>query len=476
VKHLSVCWDSVASGAAQAHAGATVTLRPASGAPLVAPSDANGLARFERVPEGNFNVDVTAADYTPGSAAGSVAAGATARPTVEIQLFNGPGGTVVCSRQHTPRPANPPTVSALPAIFWHDNFMIVIREIAWLLFMLLMVVFLVIAIVNAAMSLHMHPGVAGFALPAVCFAALAFLTHIIFGMIPGVIMMVLAGAAWLVLVGLTIAAAAAMAGGTPVMLPLDFVWFPVLCGMWTSFFVFLPIRMDYGIETHMRYLLLFPIPALVVGLVGGLSGHVFKNDGAVDPYTAHHVKMSLPFAGARYCVQGNRGYFSHYTDYNQERCYDFAVPTGSNVLAIEEGHVIEFRDDKDGSAFDGSGNTDANYIYVAHKDGSFARYLHLMKDGISSLNPVLVANSTSPDATVYHSDVHVHAGQALAKAGSTGISRFPHIHLGLYAAAGPRAAALGLEFKDADVQRHGGRCYTFRQYLSSNPDNGPISV
>lgn len=505
VKHRSVCWDSVDSGDPQPHPGASVTLRPPSGGPRTATADANARARFENVPSGNYTVEATAPSYTTASTTGTLAAGGTASVTIEIELDTGPG-VLICGRQHTPRPSNAPTISDLPAIFWHDSLMIWIREAAWLLFMLLMVVFLAIAIVNVALSLDLHPGVAGFCLPAVCFGVVAYLTTIIFGAIPGIIMMVLAGIAWLTLTALTIATAA----GAPGLLPLDFVWFPVICGMWTSFFVFLPIRMSYRIEDDWAYLFLFPIPSVVVGLVlflvmvyvpepnlvqdaglvalctilcvvfcfvfgliGGLTGHVFKNDGAVEPYTAHTPKMSLPYAGMRYCVQGNRGYFSHYESSNQERCYDFAVPPGTHVLAIEEGHVISFREDKDGSAFDGSGNKIANYIAVQHRDGSVAKYLHLLKGGISSINPVLVANSNTFTGEVYSSDVHVHAGQTLALAGSTGISRFAHIHLGLY---GPGNRALGLEFKDADVQRHGGRCFTFRKYLSSNPDHGPISV
>lgn len=504
VKHRSLCWDSVASGESQLHPGATVTLRPPSGGPRTATSDANGLARFENVPSGAFTVEATATNYSTSSVSGTLAPGGTERPTIEIDLQVGLG--VICTRQHTPRPSGSPTISDLPPMFWHDNVMIWIREVAWLLFMVLMVVFLVIAIANAAIPLRWNPGIGGFALPVVCFAVVAYLTAIIFGELAGIITMVLAGLAWLALIGITIATAA----GVPGLLPLDFVWFPVLCGMWTSFFVFLPIRMSYRIEHDWPYLFLFPIPAIVVGmvlflvmvyvpepnlltdggvvalctilcvvfcfvfgLVGGLTGHVFKNDGAVEPYTVH-AKLSLPFAGTRYCVQGNRGWFSHYASSTQERCYDFAVPPGTHVLAIQEGHVIRFHDDKDGSAYDGSGNNDANYIYVEHQDGSRAHYLHLQKDGISSINPVLVANSWGP-AELRFCDVHVHAGQLLALAGSTGISRFPHIHLGLYGGPGG-GTELGLEFKDADVQRHGGRCFTFRKYQSDNVDHGPAQI
>ena len=123
-----------------------------------------------------------------------------------------------------------------------------------------------------------------------------------------------------------------------------------------------------------------------------------------------------------------------------------------------------------------------NFIWVEHRDGSVARYLHLKKNGISNVNPVLVSNSTG-SGPMFRSDVHVHAGQTLAEAGNTGVSRFPHIHLGMYTRALPNptgyrhpGSPLGLTFRDTSVMAHGGKCYTFRPYQSDNADRGPISV
>jgi len=504
VEHRSICFDTTADGNPGPHEGATVTLQPATGATRTETSGADGIATFVDVPAGLYTATVTQTGYVSGSASGVVNADTVNEDRAEIEIDR--GTTLICDRQHTPKPTGAPTVNGLSLIFWHDAFMIWVREAAWLLFLVLLILFTIIAAVNLALSLHWHPGIAGFCLPVTLFGVVAFLITIIFGEIPGIISMVLAGLAWLAMIGLTIASVA----GVPGLLPLDFVWFPVVCGMWTSFFIFLIPRMNYRIEVDWPYLFLFPIPSVVValvlylvmvyvpepnmiidgglqalavilcivfafifGLVGGLTGHCFRNDGAVDPYTANPTKRLLPFAGDRYCVQGNRGYFSHYESTGQERCYDFAVPEGSHVLAIDEGHVIEFREDKTGSAYDGSGNNTANYIYVQHRDGTIAHYLHLKQGGITAVNRVLVENSTSLDSVVYRSDIHVHAGQVLAEAGSTGISRFPHIHLGVYDRSG---RSVGLEFKDADVQRHGGRCYTFRKYMSQNTDNGSITL
>jgi len=55
------------------------------------------------------------------------------------------------------------------------------------------------------------------------------------------------------------------------------------------------------------------------------------------------------------------------------------------------------------------------------------------------------------------------------------MSRFPHIHLGMY--DGPEGFnGLGLEFNDASVMRHSGRCFTFRPYTSDNVNRGPIAI
>jgi hypothetical protein len=91
---------------------------------------------------------------------------------------------------------------------------------------------------------------------------------------------------------------------------------------------------------------------------------------------------------------------------------------------------------------------------------------------VRQLNNVLLTNSTPSGDSEYTSNVHVHAGQAIGLAGSTGMSRFPHIHLGLY----DGARNVGLVFRDGDTQRHGGKCYTFRLYKADGLDLGLMSL
>jgi hypothetical protein len=503
VNHRSVCWDTTTSGTAPAHPNAAVTVRPsASGPARTGTADANGLVEITNLPAGSYRVEATAPNYRSASSTETVNPGATTNVTLEIQLNSGLG--VICSRPHTARPSNPPTVSSEPPMFWHSAFMIWIREVAWLLFLALMVVFTIITVVELALTGTINPLLGGFCLPALCFGIVAYLTTIIFGEIPGYVTLTLAGLGWLALVVLNIMMLAGV--GLP-PLSVNIAWFPPLCAMWLVFFLGLIIgRQTYtvfnlgipvglmfvglAIALVMYFVLVYvlqpafwanPLEAAgvtimvilasaVASLIGGLSGHVFVNDGNLETFTPHGTQMSLPYAGERYCVQGNRGWFSHYN--SQVYCYDFAVPEGTHVLAIEEGHVIKFREDKSGSEFDVPSNPTANFIHVQHRDGTTAHYLHLKPGGVTAVNTVLVSNSTRTAAGRFDSDVHVHAGQVLAEAGSTGQSRFPHIHLGLYNGA----TGVGFVFKDADVQRHGGRSYTFRKYLSENPDHGPITV
>jgi hypothetical protein len=503
-----VCWDTTPDGLPAPHEGATVRVTAGS-VTRTGTTDRDGTVTLEELPTGSCSVEVSATGYrSAGPFNETISAGGTAMLNTSIELAPNTGSTgrTVCSRQHTSPPPGVPTPGFLPPIFWHSAFMIVIREIAWLVLLACLIVFLTVASVDMADNGRTDWSVGGFCLPAMLLAAVAYLTHIIFGELVGIPTIVVAGLAWLAMIGLTIAAAL---GALP-MLPINLVWFPSLCGMWVCFFVWLAIRFDtFEVEKQWFFILFYALvsvaiamplffvlafftaPALwarademggfavlvfIVSYVGGIvsaaAGHVINNDHNLAQFTPHGDPKLLPYAGYHYCVQGTRGWFSHFRI--EELCYDFAVPEGTHVLAIEEGHVIEWRDYNEHSLYDSNTSNDANRIYVEHRDGSVARYLHLKKDGVRAINPVLLANSRDTGGGNYVSDVHVHAGQILGLAGSTGMSRFPHIHLGMYSRDGARK--LGLTFRDASVGRHGGKCYTFRAYQSDNADRRSIAI
>jgi len=80
---------------------------------------------------------------------------------------------------------------------------------------------------------------------------------------------------------------------------------------------------------------------------------------------------------------------------------DFDAPPGSNVLAVAEG-VVTWSGDKAGTGY-------GNVVEIDHGNGYMTRYAH---------------NSE----TLVHVGDRVHAGQAIAKVGSTGRATGPHCH------------------------------------------------
>jgi hypothetical protein len=510
----SICWDTTPDGLPGPHRGATVRVTASDGTTKVGTTDINGQARIEEVPAGPATVDVMRTGYTSaGPHNVTITAGGHAMLNTSIQLAPG-GSLTVCTRQHTRPPPGSPTPGYIPWIFWHPAPMIWLREVAWLIFLITFATLLIIGLADIADGKMDLAEV----LPlSACFlAGLAYLNQVIFGMPVGIPSIVLAVLAWLAFIGLTIAAGL---GALP--LPIALVSFPSLCGMWVCFLVWLAIRFStFKVEHQWFYIFFYALvsPAIAIpiycilagflakalwqdtdvavgygfavffvayvfGLVSSVSGHVFNNDHNLESFTAPDTPKLLPFAGYRFCVQGNRGWFSHFD--NEVFCYDFAVDQATNILAIEEGHVIFWREDHSRSQYEsGPGTGGPNYIWVEHRDGTVSRYFHLQLNGVRDANPVLLANKLNTDnGPIFRSDVHVHAGQVLAKAGSTGMSRFPHIHLGLYTGGVTpplRGAAggtnLGLTFRDSSAMTHGGKCYTFRPYQSDNADRGPISI
>ena len=120
----------------------------------------------------------------------------------------------------------------------------------------------------------------------------------------------------------------------------------------------------------------------------------------------------LPFKrGTRSKVsQGYFGKFSHQTVH----ALDFLVPEGTTVVAARDGVVVSTED-----RYSQGGTTDdfkakANYVVLAHADGTLARYLHLQHGG-----------------ALVRVGQRVRMGQAIALSGNTGFSSAPHLHFEL---------------------------------------------
>jgi hypothetical protein len=113
----------------------------------------------------------------------------------------------------------------------------------------------------------------------------------------------------------------------------------------------------------------------------------------------------LPFAAGvrRFCVQGNRGAYSHRGW--QEFAWDFCMPVGSDVCAARAGIVTRVEVSYDGHSLHN------NEIIIDHGDGTLGFYLHLMQGG----SYVRVGQ-------------RVQQGQRIAASGDVGYSTAPHLH------------------------------------------------
>ncbi|OON71658.1 M23 family metallopeptidase [Streptomyces tsukubensis] len=83
---------------------------------------------------------------------------------------------------------------------------------------------------------------------------------------------------------------------------------------------------------------------------------------------------------------------------------DFAVPTGTKVMAAHSGTVV-----KTGGNGAGDGPAYGNAVVIKHSNGKFSQYAHLSKIDVKV-------------------GQHVNTGQDIAKSGSTGNSSGPHLH------------------------------------------------
>ncbi|MCX3058431.1 M23 family metallopeptidase [Streptomyces beihaiensis] len=83
---------------------------------------------------------------------------------------------------------------------------------------------------------------------------------------------------------------------------------------------------------------------------------------------------------------------------------DFAVPTGTGVLAVHSGTVV-----KAGPNGAGDGPAYGNAIVIKHADGRYSQYAHLSRIDVKVGR-------------------HVSTGQHIALSGNTGNSTGPHLH------------------------------------------------
>jgi murein DD-endopeptidase MepM/ murein hydrolase activator NlpD len=173
--------------------------------------------------------------------------------------------------------------------------------------------------------------------------------------------------------------------------------------------------MDTNYFQMMKALLLLIVPLMAKGQdqysVHDLKTGKFKEDSS---YIYH-----LPFENKKkvFLIQAYESKMSH----KGERALDFKIKKRTKICAARDGVVIALRKDSDKGGLKQNHMMDANYISIAHNDGSIAHYWHLQKDGV-----LLNIGDT------------VKTGHVIGYSGSTGYSAFPHLHFEVqgYDAAG----------------------------------------
>ncbi|HTQ30749.1 MAG TPA: M23 family metallopeptidase [Opitutaceae bacterium] len=129
------------------------------------------------------------------------------------------------------------------------------------------------------------------------------------------------------------------------------------------------------------------------------------------------VAYLLPYAAGEQheLKQGYLGDFSHNPGSQNEYAYDFAMPVGTVVCAARDGVVVGVRQGSDVGGPTPAFRNCGNYVIIRHRDGTYAEYVHLKKNG------ALVALGSD-----------VRAGQPIAISGATGFTSGPHLHFAVF--------------------------------------------
>lgn len=112
---------------------------------------------------------------------------------------------------------------------------------------------------------------------------------------------------------------------------------------------------------------------------------------------------------------------------------DFRMPEGTLVHAAREGTVALVEDGHAESCWSQGCGRFANYIVIAHDDGTTGEYYHLAR------RSALVAAGQ-----------HVGRGQVIARSGNTGYTTVPHLHFGVYRTSDDGAQSVAVRFLARD--------------------------
>lgn len=153
----------------------------------------------------------------------------------------------------------------------------------------------------------------------------------------------------------------------------------------------------------------------------------------------------LPYeSGKSYGVL--QGYGSRFSHTGRERySVDFNMPEGTRVLAARGGVVADLEESNSIGCWEDDCGKYANFVVIAHDDGTTGEYYHLQQHG-----------------ALVEIGERVIAGQHIALSGNTGHTTMPHLHFGVYRPESwGRYQSIAVRFISADGivdrPRRGGR-------------------
>ena len=119
----------------------------------------------------------------------------------------------------------------------------------------------------------------------------------------------------------------------------------------------------------------------------------------------------------------SQGYNTIHTHKGQSKyAVDFAMKEGTKIYAARNGVVVKTKSDSNIGGYSDEFAKHANYVIIAHNDGTYATYAHLKRNGV----------------TVRVGDI-VEKGYSIGYSGNTGYSSGPHLHFSVYSAVSAKA-------------------------------------
>lgn len=111
-------------------------------------------------------------------------------------------------------------------------------------------------------------------------------------------------------------------------------------------------------------------------------------------------------------ISDPKAHFAHF-----KHAIDFTLPEGCDVLAAQDGIVVDVKVDSERGGDDPKYNNIKylNYITLKHKNGEFSQYGHLKYKG-----------------SMVKLGQKVKKGQQIALSGNTGYSTTPHLHFQVF--------------------------------------------